>query len=197
MLSGHTLEVNFSGFCRLCVTDFLNDRAWVMSDHELEVWDVTLRKAFSMASASGTNSTAVVRRMLQRINGDIAKCVSRFCFVLALTQAFRFISSPKAVAILLSYVDLSGVDALPVDVFSMVDTVLVSTYPPPPESLAACLKILCLIGQIISDTPVSMLIQLLTTTEESLRRWIGDKDGVMLESEFNSVVGFRDILQDA
>jgi hypothetical protein len=165
-----------------------------MSDYELEVWDVTLRKAFSMASAEGTNSTEVVLRMLRRMSGEIVKCVSYDTVILALIPHFRFITSLKAVAILLSHVDLSDVDTLPVDVFSVVDTVLVSTYPPLPESLAASLEILRLIGQIISATPVSMLIQLMATMEESLRLWIGDKHEVMLDSEFNSLVRFHVIV---
>jgi hypothetical protein len=167
-----------------------------MSDSELKVWDDTLRKAVSMAGAAGTKSSVVVRRVLGRMNWDIAKCVVGFYGHLRAHRLmfFRLISLPKAVAILLGHVDLSDDDALPVDVFSMVDAVLVSNYPPPPESLAPCLEVLCLTGQIIGATPVSMLVQLLTTIGESLRFWIGDSEEVMLESEFNGVVRFDVIL---
>ena len=107
---------------------------------------------------------------------------------MALILLSRLISFPEVVAILLGHVDLSDVDALPVDIFSMVDAVLVSAYPPPPESLAICLKILHQVGEIIGSTPPSVLVQLLKRLEESLQLWIGDYDEVMSESEFNSIV---------
>ena len=91
---------------------------------------------------------------------------------------------------LLDYVDLSDVEALPVDIFSMVDALLVSSYPPPPQSLAICLEVLHRTGEIISTTPIFMLVQLLTTMEESFRLWIGDHDEAMLESEFDSLVRY-------
>ena len=161
-----------------------------MSDAELEVWDVTLRNALSMATATGTKPTAVVCRMLRRMNGEIAKYELLFFSSSGLIKSLRLISFPKAVVILLDYVNLSDVEALPVDMFSMMDALLVSSYPPPPESLAICLKILRWLGEIISAAPVFMLIQLLTTMGESLRLWIGDNDEAMLESEFDNLVRF-------
>lgn len=58
-----------------------------MSDNELKVWDVTLRKAISMASETGTKASAVVSHMLRRMNGEISKCLVLLCnsiFTLAL-----------------------------------------------------------------------------------------------------------------
>ena len=101
---------------------------------------------------------------------------------------FRLMSFPKGLAVLLSHLDVSDVDDLPIDIFSMVDTALVSAYPPPAELLATCIDVLRLIGQIIHSTPVSMLVQLVTTIGKSLRLWIGDEKEVMLESEYNAVV---------
>jgi hypothetical protein len=162
-----------------------------MSDSELKAWDSTLGKAISMARAVGIQSSAVIGRMLKRIDGEIARCVVDLLVISTLIPFPRLISFPKAVVTLLSHVDVSDANALPVDIFSVVDTVLVSTYPPSPESLATCLEILHLIGQVISAIPLSMLTELLTTLGESLQLWIGDKEEVMLESEFNNVVRFH------
>ena len=56
-------------------------RSWVMGDSELRVWDGTLRKAVSMASAIGTNSTEVVRRVFNRLEDEKAKFVVGFFVV--------------------------------------------------------------------------------------------------------------------
>jgi hypothetical protein len=47
------------------------------------------------------------------------------------------------------------------------------------------------IGQVIDAIPLYMLTELLTTLGESLQLWIGDKEEVMLQSEFNSIVRFH------
>ena len=107
---------------------------------------------------------------------------------------YSFVSFPKGVAVLLAQLGLSDVEVLPINVTTMINTVLVSSYPPTPESLAPCLEILRLIGWLITSTHVSLLVKLLDTLKDGLCLWISDEEEVMLETEYNAVASINCLL---
>lgn len=89
---------------------------------------------------------------------------------------------------LLSYVTLSDSHAFPTAALALVEQTLTSHYPPLPENLSHCLGILRRISQIISSVPSSMQLQAVCAVDNSLCRWVADKQNVMLVSEYADLV---------
>lgn len=91
----------------------------------------------------------------------------------------------------MAYVDLSDTTELPIDMFVIIDAVLLNLYPPAPEHLSTALEILRLLGNIISNALPSLVVQLISSVQWSLCSWLSDASQALLEAEFNAVVCLR------
>ncbi|KAG5644893.1 hypothetical protein DXG03_007445 [Asterophora parasitica] len=148
-------------------------KAWVLSDAEFELWEATLKTAVSLADSKKALPTTVVIRILQRLGQK---------------ELDALMFSPKEVAALLAYVDLSGSTTLPAQLLDVVDRTLTSNYPPRSEKLSACLDILYVLGRIIRNTSIPLLARLLCVMEKSLCCWIGDEKEILLGSEHEVIL---------
>lgn len=100
----------------------------------------------------------------------------------------RLPTSLKTLVSLLTHVDLSVSDTLPIETFSSVDLTLVSHYPAKQELLPLLIQILQRLGEIISTATVPMLVQLLAAIEQGLYLWIRDESEVLTQTQHDTLV---------
>jgi hypothetical protein len=96
----------------------------------------------------------------------------------------------KVIGVLVSCIDLSGVDDLPVDIFPTIDRVVHDLYPPQPEYFTTALHIIGLIRGVINSAS-SCIVPVLTALQNGLCRWIENRSEILLDEEYNRVVCFN------
>ncbi|KAF9465829.1 hypothetical protein BDZ94DRAFT_1253286 [Collybia nuda] len=147
---------------------------WDMSDTEIELWDEVLRSAVALAGAASVKPVDVITSVLQRIGVDRVELLS---------------ASPKTITSILSHVDISVGDTLPLEIFSLVDLVLVSHYSiSKSEFLPTLVEILFSLGRIIATASPPMLLQLLAAVEQGLYLWIRDEREVLPQTQHDALV---------
>jgi hypothetical protein len=93
----------------------------------------------------------------------------------------------KAIGVLVSRIDLSESNDLPVDIFPTIDRVLHGLYPPRPELFTTALHIVDLLRGVINSASLC-IVPILTALRTGLCCWIEDKSEIFLDEEFNRVV---------
>ncbi|KAF8628189.1 hypothetical protein AX15_004051 [Amanita polypyramis BW_CC] len=168
----HTIDhdIAWDDLVTLLVVPF---KAWKLSTQEFDQWESLLRSAVNLAEGSSAPHNAVTRLFCERLGNDSI-------------EAFK--ASPQALCSILRKFNISSSTGPEHKVFEMVDEVLSTFYPPRPESLATCIDLLCIMGELLATCPEEMLFELIKVTQRSLSCWIRDEGGVLLDTEQNIVV---------
>lgn len=89
---------------------------------------------------------------------------------------------------MISHLNLPATNALPTDIFMMIDDILENLYPPHQEDVASSLQLLCTLKTLFLTAPSGLLVPLLKSIQKGLCVWIEDKDETVPESDYNDVV---------
>lgn len=89
---------------------------------------------------------------------------------------------------LLLHLHFPVANILPTSLLTIICNILRELYPPQPEALPSCLKLLCTVKDIIITAPATLLTPLLAIIQTGLNVWIIDKEEAVPEKEYNNVV---------
>ena len=74
------------------------------------------------------------------------------------------------------------------DVLFLVNVVLESLYPPPPDTLPACLEVISAVYKLIEFATPSQVLLIVSAIERSCSVWIEDRMEVLSEGQYNDTV---------
>jgi hypothetical protein len=162
-----------------------------MAESDVSVWEDILRKAVAQAKAADGTGSKVVAHFLQNLGaGKVETFV--FSFIILLSPDVvdglkcRLKQQPSLIASLLSSVTKSLSYDGQVELLSLVNGALSDLYTS--ESVTVAFKILYALGSIISSTPSSAIVQLLSITQVGLSLWLKDEGKRLSEEDHNDLV---------
>jgi hypothetical protein len=99
--------------------------------------------------------------------------------------------TPKAFALLLSYVELGDSHELPHSTLKTVNEMLLALYPPKSEQISTSLEIIRALRLVISGARGSAAAVVLEELQPGICVWMEDESEVLLDSEYNNSVSRR------
>jgi hypothetical protein len=90
---------------------------------------------------------------------------------------------------LLMQLNMSDVHELSGELFSFVNDVLVSTYPPEPRNKITSMWMIRSLTRVVDACPADLRMDLLKTIQDGLRVWIHDGHEAVGEEEYVFNVG--------
>jgi hypothetical protein len=94
-----------------------------------------------------------------------------------------------ATGVLLSHVHVCKEEDLPLDVFLTIGKALHILYPPDPKLRHATLGLFGLLRNVMISAPSVCIVPVLTAVHEGLCCWIEDNSEILLDDEYNDIVG--------
>ncbi|OAX38765.1 hypothetical protein K503DRAFT_740676 [Rhizopogon vinicolor AM-OR11-026] len=147
--------------------------SWAMSDVELDVWNSLLQKTLTAAGQASAASSDIIDAFAQAVSpvADVDRMI--------------FLQSPLSLLLSCSISHAS----LPSDsLLSIVNSVLCGTYKPDAELMNGSLQLLQKIQEVIVVSSPNNVLRILESLRTGLQLWIEDKDEVLAEHVFNSVI---------
>ncbi|KAG2151294.1 hypothetical protein DEU56DRAFT_777115 [Suillus clintonianus] len=148
--------------------------SWTMSDVELGVWNSLLQKTITCAGQDSAASSTVVDAIAQAVLP--VACVDRVLFLQIPLSHLLSCFIPDA--------SLCPPDSL----LSVVNSVLQSTYKTSAELMNGSLQLLHSIQTTIVVSSSDHVLRIIELLRAGLQLWIEDKEEVLTEHEFNSVI---------
>ncbi|KAI0349596.1 hypothetical protein OH77DRAFT_1499498 [Trametes cingulata] len=160
-------------------------RYWVMDDEETGLWTATIDNALAQAALDSEGPWSVLESLVQRIPEDVPV----MC---------RLLDVPAVGQHLLSCLRVTTDMKLPVTLLRYINTFLCDLYSSLPERISRGLQALGSIRRAIRESSAEHTVDLLAVLSEGLAIWVGDKEELLLDGEYNDVIIplYRDVLDN-
>jgi len=161
-----------------------------MSLRECDIWESILRKAVDFAMKVSQTRHAVVSRFIELL-GDVK--VASYALSLVFTshpktERNRLKPMPRLLQSLLNQSLPASCSELNAKLLCLVDQALVPCYNSTVEDRACALTILRSIGNVISRSKESEIVQFLSTLQQGVSCWIADEEEALAENEHRELV---------